>query len=265
MKYKFSVLYPVHENVKKESIIKSLYSIINNSLKPNEILVMVDGYISQEKKLFLKKISKRFKNIKVIYNQKLGLSKILNKGLRVAKNEIIIRADSDDYNFKNRFKSQIDYFTKKNLDIMGCFLIENYDSKKFIRKTPKNPKILLSILINPINHMTVIFNKKSIMKINGYPDIEYKEDIALWIKSLIFGLKIENMEKNLVSTNVDQSRFSKRKNIASIFSEFKLFFFIIKLKPLILIFCFFSMILRLIYLLLPTTIFKYFQLNIFRK
>ena len=55
MKYKFSVLYPVHENVKKESIIKSLYSIINNSLKPDEILIMVDGYISQRKKLFLKK------------------------------------------------------------------------------------------------------------------------------------------------------------------------------------------------------------------
>ena len=83
----------------------------------------------------------------MIYNQKLGLSKILNKGLSIAKNEIIVRADSDDYNFKNRFKNQINYFTKKKLDIMGSFLIENYDSKKFIRKTPKNPKFYCLYLL----------------------------------------------------------------------------------------------------------------------
>ena len=265
MKYKFSVLYPVHDNVEINKIIKSLKSIVNNSLKPNEVLIMVDGYISDDKRLFFKEINKKFRYIRIVNNKKIGLSKILNKGLTLAKNEIIFRADSDDFNHKDRFKNQINYFTKKKLDIMGCFLVEDYGSKKFIRKTPRYPKILLSIFVNPINHMTVVFNKKSIIKLDGYPNIEFKEDMALWIKSLIYGLKIENMEKILVSTKVDDYRFAKRKNFLSILSEYKLFLFTINLRPSILIFSLLAMILRILYLILPTTIFKYFQLNIFRK
>ena len=101
MIYKFTVLYPVHDDVEIKKIIKSVKSIIFNSLTPNEILIMIDGKISVEKELFFKKIKKKFTYIKVINNPKIGLSKILNKGIFLAKYEIIIRADSDDYNAKD--------------------------------------------------------------------------------------------------------------------------------------------------------------------
>ena len=265
MIYKFTVLYPVHDGVEIKKIIKSIKSIIFNSLTPNEILIMIDGKISVEKELFFETIKKKFTYIKIIKNKKIGLSKILNKGLSLAKYEIIFRADSDDYSAKDRFKKQIDYFIKKKLDIMGCFLVENYGTKKFTRKTPKHPNFLLSTIINPINHMTVVFKKNSIIKLNGYPDIEYKEDIALWIKSVVHGLKIENMEKALVTTDVDEKQYQKRKNYVSIKSEFKLFLFIVRLKPHYLIFSFLITMLRIIYLILPIEIFNFLQLKFFRK
>lgn len=265
MKYKFSVLYPVHDDVDINKITKSIKSIVDNSFKPNEVLILVDGYISDDKRLFFKKINKKFRYIKIVNNKKIGLSKILNKGLTLAKNEIIFRADSDDFNYKDRFKKQMNYFTKKKLDIMGCFLVEHYGSKKLIRKTPKYPRILLSMIINPINHMTVVYRKKSIINLNGYPNIEYKEDMALWIKSLINGLKIENMQTAQVRTDVDTTRYKKRKNFLSIISELKLFIFILKLKPFFFIFALLSMIIRIFYLLLPNRIFKFLQIIFFRR
>ena len=132
-----------------------------------------------------------------------------------------------------RFKKQIDYFVKKKLDIMGCFLIENYGKKKLIRKTPKYPNFLLSTIINPINHMTVVFRKNSIIKLRGYPDIEYKEDMALWIKSLARGLNIENMEKPLVETDVDKIQYQKRRagDLAQVYANTKKFKKIFRWKP----------------------------------
>lgn len=265
MNYKFSVLYPVHDDVVIKKIIKSVDSILKNSLTPNEVLIMIDGKISCDKSLFFKKISQKFKYIRVIKNKKIGLTKILNKGIYLAKYDIIFRTDSDDYNHKNRFEYQLNYFIKKKLDILGCYLNERYDRKRLIRKTPKHPKIFLSMLINPINHMTAVFKKKSIINLKGYPDIKYKEDMALWIKSIIYGLKIENMQKILVSTDVDCNRYNKRKNYLSVISEFKLYLFILKIKPSFFIFGFVTMILRIFYLILPVLIFKFIQINFFRK
>ena len=42
--------------------------------------------------------------------------------------------------------------------------------------------------------MTVVFKKNSIIKLNGYPDIEYKEDIALWIKS--WSIEKQSLQEN---------------------------------------------------------------------
>ena len=265
MNYKFSVLYPVHDDVVIKKIIKSINSILKNSLTPNEVLIMIDGKISREKSLFFKNISQKFKYIRVIKNKKIGLTKILNKGIYLTKYDIIVRADSDDYNYKNRFKNQLDYFVKKKLDVLGCYLNERYDTSRLIRKTPKHPKIFLSMLINPINHMTAVYKKKSIINLKGYPDIKYKEDMALWIKSIIHGLKIENMAKTLVSTDVDCKRYNKRKNYLSVISEFKLYLFVLKIKPSFFIFGFFTTILRIFYLILPIPFFKFIQINFFRK
>mgnify|MGYP003998020939 FL=1 len=113
--------------------------------------------------------------------------------------------------------------------------------------------------------MTVVFRKNSIIKLRGYPDIEYKEDMALWIKSLARGLNIENMEKPLVETDVDKIQYQKRKNYVSIISEFKLLLFIISLKPHYLIFSFLITTFRIIYLILPVKIFNFLQLSFFRK
>ena len=49
---KFTVLMPVHNQVKFKLLRKSLDSVMLSTLLPNEFLILIDGPISQKKRLF---------------------------------------------------------------------------------------------------------------------------------------------------------------------------------------------------------------------
>ena len=53
---KFSVILPLYINVQLKTFQKSFQSILNQTLKPNEIILILDGPIKDEiKKFILKK------------------------------------------------------------------------------------------------------------------------------------------------------------------------------------------------------------------
>ena len=58
-KSNFTVLMPVHDLVKIDLLKKSIYSVLNNSLRPKEFLIIVDGFISEEKFFFLRSLKKK--------------------------------------------------------------------------------------------------------------------------------------------------------------------------------------------------------------
>jgi glycosyltransferase involved in cell wall biosynthesis len=111
----FTVLMPVHDAIQFDIFKKSVKSVINNTLLPSEFLIIVDGNISSQKKIFLLKTKKKNKFINIVFKNKLGLVKILNYGLKIAKYKLIARADADDINCKNRFFEQVSFFKKNNL------------------------------------------------------------------------------------------------------------------------------------------------------
>ena len=261
---KFSVLLPVHDKINDLDFKKSIKSILSNSLKPTEIIIIVDGKIDLTKKSFLKFLSKKHKIFKVYYKKKIGLTKALNFGLNICENELIFRADADDFNKHNRFKIQLNYMKKYKLDVLGSQISEKYKSKKIIKRIIIKPNFVNYILRNPINHMTVLYKKSKILKIGGYPDIPYKEDYALWLKCYFSGLKIKNIKRPLVDCEIDESFFQRRSNIKSILSEISLFIYSFKINPALLIMLI-PILLRCIILIMPRQFFKLFFLKILRK
>lgn len=156
---RFTVLMPIHDLVELKLLKKAIYSILNSNKIPNEFLIMIDGDISTDKKYFLKKINKE-KYVRIVYKKKVGLIKILNEGLKLAKCSIIARADSDDINNKFRFEKQIKYFQSNKVDILGTNVFEIYKKKKILKNMPKEPNLISILFKNPLNHMTVMFKKK---------------------------------------------------------------------------------------------------------
>ena len=57
----FTVLMPVHEAIDFDIFKKSVNSVINNTLLPSEFLIIVDGNISLQKRIFLLKVKNKNK------------------------------------------------------------------------------------------------------------------------------------------------------------------------------------------------------------
>ena len=91
---KVSVIVPVY-NVEKY-IEKCLESLVNQTLKDIEIIIVNDGSKDKSEKIINKFLSK-YKNIVYVEKQNGGLSDARNYGMKYAKGEYIAFLDSDDY------------------------------------------------------------------------------------------------------------------------------------------------------------------------
>ena len=117
----FSVLISVYIKEKPEFLEKALNSIYNQTLKPDEVVLVKDGILTRELEAIISKSKKKFKadNIDFVCVQlekNMGLGIALQKGLEKCKYEYIARMDSDDIAIKERFEVQVSYM-QKNTDI----------------------------------------------------------------------------------------------------------------------------------------------------
>ena len=117
-----TVILPFYNNEKY--VEKSLMSILNQSYKNWFLILINDASTDNSLKIVnevlkSKKISK--KKYKLILNKKnLGVTKSLNKALKISKSKYVARADADDFYHKDRFKIQLNYLNKNTeIDVIG--------------------------------------------------------------------------------------------------------------------------------------------------
>ncbi|MGM0608819.1 MAG: glycosyltransferase family 2 protein [Candidatus Muiribacteriota bacterium] len=157
--------------------------------------------------------------IRLIENQKnIGLTKSLNKGLKLAKGKYIARVDSDDYWEINKLKLQMKILKKDKVDILGTYANVIDEKNKVISdmKPEKNHnKILCGLLFkNQIIHSSVIFNKKKVLEMGGFnPYIKYAQDYELWLRCFEKGLNFKNIPLFLVNYRKHSDSISVKKNI----------------------------------------------------
>lgn len=215
---KFTVLLPVYIKNKPLEFKKSLKSITNQSLKPNELIILIDGPILKEIENYIKFQKKKFHFIRVLkFKKNRGLGIVLNIGVKKSKFDYIARCDSDDISYKNRFKKQFLFLLKnQDIDVLGSNVLEkNSENVTKIRRVSKmDSEIKKKILFrNPINHPSVIFKKKVIIKCGNYEKIEFFEDYYLWFKVMNGGYKFYNLQENLVEMKVDENFYKRRSGI----------------------------------------------------
>lgn len=231
---KFSVILPILD---RDDIVKgfplAIQSIFNNSIKPDQVLVVVDGLVSESFKAFLKNYEEKY-SIEIIWStRKLGLDKALNLALSKCRNEIVLRADGDDININNRFELQLPYLLS-GYDVVGSNIDEYDESGKYIssRIVPqKNEDIKKMIPFrNPMNHMTVGFLKTPVLEVNGYPELFLKGDYGLWIKLFAKNKKFFNLKESLVKATTGSRMIQDRGGLRYIYSEFLLQNYLLKFK-----------------------------------
>lgn len=229
---KFTVLMAVYHKENPKWLDESLHSIlINQELKPNEVVLVEDGKLTDDLYNVIEKYSKYLKRI--VLKENNGLQFALNEGLKHVSNEWIARMDSDDISHPERFLIQTEYLKlNTDVDVLGTALV------KFIKsiKEPtslifrENPYELVKFR-TPMSHATVFYRKSKLLDVGGYEGApKFMEDYWLWVKMISSGYKLVTLPNKLYFMRSDESVDKRRGGWNFFINEIKLQNHLIKHK-----------------------------------
>lgn len=190
----------------------------NQTLKPDEVVLVVDGPVTDELRELIIGISASASTMfNVIWlPENKGLGNALRVGVENAKYEIIARMDSDDVCMPDRFQKQIAYVEKHpDCDIVGGQITEFIDSESNItgrREVPLSDSEIYKWIKKrcPFNHMAVMFRRTSVLAVGNYLDWHFNEDYYLWIRMAETGCCFANLPDTLVNTRVGKDMYRRR-------------------------------------------------------
>lgn len=208
----YSVILPVCNKDNSMWLKKTIESVLNQTYKTNDFIIITDGKINNS----LLKTIKKYKKIRLIENEKIGLSRALNKGIKESKNSWIARIDADDYWSKDKIEKQLLYIENHKDTVLIGTNMQEFFGKNNLKKTnmPIFPEQIIkySKYRNPFRHSSVIFKKEVVVKLGMYDDIKYFEDYDLWFK-IIKDYKTYNLEEPLTFFRVDNNLYKRRGGI----------------------------------------------------
>ena len=218
MDYCFSVLMSVYIKEKTENFIQCMESILNQTLLPNEIVLVKDGPISDQLDSAIDKYKMRCKfPIKIVSLKKnYGLGIALAQGVLHCSYGLIARMDTDDICVPWRFERQIQEFKiDKHLDIVGSHIKEFDGTIQNIISERKVPLDNESIYIyqrkrSAFNHMTVMYKKETILKAGNYIHAPFMEDDLMWIHLLQKNAKCKNIDDYFVYVRTGYAMIERR-------------------------------------------------------
>lgn len=216
---KYSIVTSVYKNDKPLFVERALDSITNlQTLPPDEVVLIVDGPVPSLLESLIKYREKESNGLyHVIWlKENGGLGNALRIGVKEAKNDVIVRMDSDDVAAPDRFQKQIEYLNQHpECDIVGGQISEFIDDESNIvgsRIVPcTNEEIYKGIVSRcPFNHMTVAMRRSKVLAVGNYIDWHYNEDYYLWIRMAEAGYKFANLPDTLVNVRVGKDMYARR-------------------------------------------------------
>lgn len=231
-KIKFSVLMPVYHKENPIFFKQALESIMQQTLMPDEIVIVKDGALTKELDNIIKNYSLNYNDLFNIITlaQNVGPGKARNAGLQACKYNYIALMDSDDIANLARFEKQIGYLEKHpEIDCLGSNVTEfegnqeNIISKKVVPITHEEI-FKFGKWRSPMNNMTIIYKKDKVLEVGGYNSFNFGEDYLLFAKMLNVGMLFHNLEDCLVNARSGQRMLAKRVGWDKIKQEFLLFY-----------------------------------------
>lgn len=203
-------------------------SILTQTVKPSEVVLVVDGFVSEELDSVIKKYEQieGFRVIRLEKNQGHGHARRV--GLEACVNEYVALMDADDISIPERFEKQLNIFiSDPTVDIVGGNItefVENPECVVSVREVPSTNEEIKTYMKDrcPMNQVTVMFKKSSVEEVGGYIDWFCNEDYYLWIRMALAGMKFSNLKDILVNVRISDDSYQRRGGWKYFISEFKL-------------------------------------------
>ena len=213
---KYSVLMSLYKKEHPEYLRLALDSMLNQTVKPDEIVLVEDGSLTDELYAVVEEY-KPYRHI-VINKTNLGLGLALNEGLKVCRNELVARMDTDDISKPDRCEKQLERFKEKpELAIVGSHVDEFIGDPTNVvsrRSVPLSSDDIYNYAKkrSAFNHPAVMYRKSAVMAEGGYSNLKRNQDVDLFGRMLYDGHKAENIDEALLWFRCSDELAARRKS-----------------------------------------------------
>ncbi len=215
-----SVLFSVYKNDIPKNVVIAVESVINQTLPPKQIVMIVDGPVPEELKQTLLELEKKYDIYENVWLEKnLGAGGALEAGWQRCKYNYIAKMDSDDISFPERFEKEMACFEKDpELDVVGSHTQEFFDelnNMANIKWVPETHEEIIKFMTrrSPFCHQSIMMKKSILEKAGGYKPWYYAEDYYLFIRMYLAGAKFYNLQEVLVYARINEDSFARRSGL----------------------------------------------------
>jgi glycosyltransferase involved in cell wall biosynthesis len=269
---KYSVLMSVYYKENPRYFRDSIKSMLEQSIVPDEIIIVADGKLTVELDAVFEEFSKNEIISVIRLEVNSGLGEALSIGIKKCRNELIARMDTDDLSDARRCEKQLQCFYKnKKLSVVGTAVSEFIDDPnisvayKGVKTSDEDIKNQMKFR-NPFNHPSVMFKKSDVLKAGSYEQWFLNEDYYLWIRMMQLKFTFENIDEPLLKMRITNDTYLRRGGFKYFVTQKNLFDYMLK-NHLINIFEYgYNNSIRFVTrLLIPNKLRKILYLNILRK
>ncbi len=224
----FSVSMCVYGGDNDEWFEQAVGSVLNQTVKPNEIVLVVDGPVPEEINQIIQRYEANSLFHVIRFTENKGHGEARRVGLSNCKNELVAIMDADDICVKDRFEKQLTIFKNHpDADVVGGQITEFIGNERNIvgrRVVPQSDVEIKKYLKTrcPMNLVTVMFKKSSVEKVGGFIDWYCEEDYYLWVRMALAGMRFANINETLVNVRVGKDMYNRRGGIKYFQSEARL-------------------------------------------
>lgn len=216
MEQKFSVLLNVYCKDKPAWLKQAINSVLTNTIRPDEFVIMLDGPIGKELQNVLDDVTQN--NIVRILSHPVNIGRGAALGYAVPKcsYDLIALMDADDVSRKDRFEKQLAAFAA-NPDLSVCGgQIQEVDAESFAplskRQVPLSHDDICKYLKTrmPFNNQTIMFKKQAVLSSGNFKAFGLLEDYYMWTRVIAKGYKTVNLDDILVDMRVNPAMYGRR-------------------------------------------------------
>jgi glycosyltransferase involved in cell wall biosynthesis len=211
-----SVVMAVWRGDSPDQIAAAIDSVLAQTLKPTEFVVVIDGPVDSTIDICLTRYSERGEITLLRLPKNVGRGGARNHAINATLGQWVAIMDADDICCPTRLARQSDFVMRHDVDVLGG-LISEFDQvvgdNVSIRKVPQNHDSICRMLRrrSAFNHVTLMFRREIFDQIGGYGPLNYVEDWDFYLRCENAGARFANLDVVLVDV---RRALGRRRSIA---------------------------------------------------
>ena len=215
----YSVLMSVYFKEQPNNLRQAMESMRHQTVPTSDFILVCDGPLTDKLDAVINEEQKKFGPVLHVFRLEKngGLGNALNEGLKICRNELVARMDSDDISRPYRCEKQLELFERYPDICLSSGTVSEFvtdpDHPTGKRTLPITDAEIraFSRKRNPMNHPCVMFKKSAVESAGGYKETYHLfEDYYLWVRMLMKGYKARNARDVLLDMRSPADMYLRR-------------------------------------------------------